>query len=66
MDRARVPVTVLTGVLGAGRRRGYDTLATRVWATTSQGFFGRAAAPALDLIVVSSVPLAFLALRDER
>ncbi len=45
---------------------GYDTLATRVWATTSEGFFGRAAAPALLLIVVSSVPLAFLALRDER
>ena len=44
---------------------GYDTLATRVWATTSEGFFGRAAAPALVLIVVSSIPLAFLALRDE-
>ncbi|MEJ7764751.1 MAG: iron ABC transporter permease [Acidimicrobiales bacterium] len=45
---------------------GYDTLATGVWASTSEGFFGRAAAPALVLIVVSSVPLAFLALRDER
>ena len=45
---------------------GYDTLATRVWASTSEGFFGRAAAPALVLIVVSSIPLAFLALRQER
>ena len=43
---------------------GWDTLATRVWASTSEGFLGRAAAPALLLIVVSSLPLAFLALRD--
>ncbi len=45
---------------------GFDTLASRVWASTSEGFFGRAAAPALVLIVVSSIPLAFLALRDDR
>jgi iron(III) transport system permease protein len=45
---------------------GWDTLATRVWASTSEGFFGRAAAPALVLVVVSAVPLVFLALREER
>ena len=45
---------------------GWDTLATRVWASTSEGFLGRAAAPALLLILVSSLPLAFLALRDHR
>jgi iron(III) transport system permease protein len=45
---------------------GWDTLATRVWASTSEGFLARAAAPALLLILVSSLPLAFLALRDHR
>ena len=35
---------------------GWDTLATRVWASTSEGFFARAAAPALVLIAVSAVP----------
>jgi iron(III) transport system permease protein len=45
---------------------GWDTLATRVWASTSEGFLGRAAAPALLLILVSSLPLAFLALRDHQ
>jgi iron(III) transport system permease protein len=45
---------------------GWDTLATRVWASTSEGFFARAAAPALVLIVVSSIPMTFLALRRDR
>ncbi|MGI9022447.1 MAG: ABC transporter permease [Acidimicrobiales bacterium] len=45
---------------------GWDTLATRVWASTSEGFFARAAAPALVLIAVSAVPLVYLALRNER
>lgn len=45
---------------------GWDTLATRVWAATSEGFFARAAAPALVLVGVSSIPLTFLALRRER
>jgi iron(III) transport system permease protein len=39
---------------------GYDTLATRVWATTSEAFFGRASGPALALLLVGSVPLALL------
>ena len=45
---------------------GWDTLATRVWASTSEGFFARAAAPALLLIAISAVPLVYLALRDDR
>ncbi|MFP5318986.1 MAG: ABC transporter permease [Acidimicrobiia bacterium] len=45
---------------------GWDTLATRVWASTSEGFFARAAAPALVLVAVSSIPLTFLALRRDR
>ena len=44
---------------------GWDTLATRVWASTSEGFFARAAPAALLLITVSSVPMAFLALRGD-
>ena len=44
---------------------GWDTLATRVWASTSEGFFARAAPAALVLMAVSSVPLAFLALRGD-
>jgi len=44
---------------------GWDTLATRVWASTSEGFFARAAAPALLLIAISALPLVYLALRDD-
>ncbi|MDP8954998.1 MAG: iron ABC transporter permease [Actinomycetota bacterium] len=43
---------------------GYDTLATQVWSATSEGFFGRAAAPALALVVVSALPMALLVLRE--
>jgi iron(III) transport system permease protein len=42
---------------------GYDTLAVRVWSATREAFFARAAAPALLLIVLGSVPLAILAIR---
>lgn len=43
---------------------GYSTLATQVWNATSEAFFGRAAAPALALVLLSSVPMAFLVLRE--
>jgi len=55
-----LPAALLLGPIG------WDTLATRVWASTSEGFFARAAAPALVLVAVSSIPLAFLALRRDR
>ncbi len=43
---------------------GFRTLATQVWAATSEAFFGRAAAPALALILLASVPMVFLVLRE--
>lgn len=39
---------------------GFDTLATSIWSATGEGLFARAAVPALLLIVVSFVPMAFL------
>ena len=45
---------------------GFTTLATSIWAAASEAFFAQAAAPALLLILVSSVPLAFLMLREQR
>lgn len=43
---------------------GFDTLATQVWSNIGEAFFARAAAPTLLLILLSSVPLAVLTLRD--
>jgi len=45
---------------------GFDTLAVQVWANIGEAFFARAAAPTLLLILLSSVPLALLTLRDGR
>ena len=42
----------------------FSTLATEVWSTVSEAFFARAAAPALLLILLSSVPMAILLFRD--
>ncbi len=42
---------------------GFDTLATEVWSATNAAAFGRAAAPALGLILLSSLPLAVLLMR---
>ncbi|MCL4870919.1 MAG: iron ABC transporter permease [Anaerolineae bacterium] len=44
---------------------GYPTLATTVWSSISEVFFARAAAPSLLLIILSSVPLAILTLREK-
>lgn len=43
---------------------GYQTLATQVWNATSEAFFGRAAAPALALVLLSALPMALLVLRE--
>jgi iron(III) transport system permease protein len=43
---------------------GYPTLATQVWDATREAFFARAAAPAMALILLSSIPMAFLVLRE--
>ena len=45
---------------------GFNTLATGVWSAVSEAVFARAAAPALLLILLSSVPLAVLVLREQR
>ena len=43
---------------------GFGTLATQVWNATSAAIFTRAAAPALALILLSSVPMALLVVRE--
>ncbi|MCC5948727.1 MAG: iron ABC transporter permease [Nitriliruptoraceae bacterium] len=45
---------------------GYDTLATRVWSATSEAFYTRASVPALWLIMLGSIPLAVLMVRERR
>jgi iron(III) transport system permease protein len=45
---------------------GFKTLATSIWGAASEAFFAQAAAPALLLILASSVPLAFLILWERR
>ena len=45
---------------------GFNTLATSIWSAASEAFFARAAAPALLLILVSSVPLTYLMMRERR
>lgn len=55
-----LPATLLLAPIGV------RTLATEVWTAVSEAYFARAAAPALLLIVCSSVPLALLAAREQR
>jgi len=45
---------------------GFKTLSTSIWAAVSEAFFAQAAAPALLLIIASSVPLAILLHRERR
>ena len=45
---------------------GFSTLATRIWNSTSEGFLGRSAGPALALVLLSSVPMAILLTRSQR
>jgi len=54
-----LPATLILSPLG------FKTLATSVWGAVSEAFFAQAAAPALLLILVSSVPMAFLTLRKQ-
>jgi iron(III) transport system permease protein len=54
-----LPTTILLAPTG------FDTLAVRIWSATSDGFFTRAAPPALLMIAVSAVSLVFV-LRGER
>ncbi len=45
---------------------GFSTLATQIWNASSEAFFARAAAPALMLVLFSSVPLAVLVAREHK
>ncbi|MEX2081541.1 MAG: ABC transporter permease subunit, partial [Dehalococcoidia bacterium] len=53
-----LPATILLAPTG------FDTLATSIWSATSEGFFARAAAPALLLVAVAAIPTAILAIRE--
>ena len=55
-----LPATLLLSPIG------FKTLATSIWSATSEAFFARAAVPALLLILISSVPIAFLVIRERR
>jgi len=44
---------------------GFDTLAVKVWANIGEAFFARAAAPTLLLLLLSSLPLALITLREQ-
>ena len=52
-----LPATLILGPLG------FKTLATLIWSASSEAFFAKAAAPALAMILLSSVPMAFLMAR---
>ncbi|MBI4200186.1 MAG: iron ABC transporter permease [Chloroflexi bacterium] len=54
-----LPATLLLSPIG------FHTLATKVWSATEDALFARAAAPAILLVLVASLPLLWL-LRQER
>jgi iron(III) transport system permease protein len=43
---------------------GFETLATRIWGATSEGFWARAAAPSLLLILIAALPMVIVAWRE--
>ena len=53
-----LPATLILGPLG------FKTLSTAIWSASEEAFFAQAAAPALMLILVASIPMAFLIARD--
>ncbi len=55
-----LPATLILGPLG------FKTLSTAIWSAASEAFFARAAAPALLLILVSSLSMAFILRGDGR
>jgi len=55
-----LPATLLLSPIG------FRTLATSVWSATSEAFFARAAVPALLLIILSSIPMALLVIRERQ
>jgi iron(III) transport system permease protein len=45
---------------------GFKTLAIDVWSAVSEAFFARAAAPALAIVLLSSLPMALFTVRERR
>lgn len=45
---------------------GFETLATRIWSAATEGFFTRAAPPALLLLMISSLSMALLLSQERR
>jgi len=54
-----LPATLILGPIG------FKTLSTSIWSTASEAFFAQAAIHAIILILVSSVPMAFLVFREQ-
>ncbi len=48
------------------RPTGFDTLSVRIWSTTNDLFYARAAAPALLLLAASAIPMYLLVIRPRR
>ena len=55
-----LPATLILGPIG------FQTLATSIWSASEAARFTEVAAPALLLVLTSSIPLAFFMLRDRR
>jgi iron(III) transport system permease protein len=55
-----LPATLLLSPLG------FTTLASQVWTNIGEAFFARAALPTLLLLLLSSVPLTLLTLREDK
>jgi iron(III) transport system permease protein len=45
---------------------GFKTLATSVWSAVSEAFFAQAAAPALLIVLLSSLPMALIILHEQK
>jgi iron(III) transport system permease protein len=54
-----LPATLLLAPIG------FKTLAVAVWSAVSEAFFAAAAAPALLIVLMSSVPMTLLMLREQ-
>jgi iron(III) transport system permease protein len=55
-----LPATLILSPLG------FSTLSGQVWSNIGEAFFARAALPTLALLVISSIPLAWLTMRDNQ
>tara|TARA_B110000014_G_C19980929_1_gene507927 strand:- start:544 stop:924 length:381 start_codon:yes stop_codon:yes gene_type:complete len=55
-----LPATLILGPIG------FKTLATQVWAASSEAYFAQAAAPALTIIIISILPLSIFISKDTR